>query len=291
MTYAHPEYIVSTDWLADNIDDPDLRIFDSTVLLQLGADGQYIMESGLATYEAGHIPGAAFVDLAKDLSDTSQRLGFMLPPADQFVDVMAGAGVGPKSRVVVYSTNMPAWATRLWWMFRVFGFDNVAVLDGGWAKWQAEGRQATTDAPDHPPAKFIANYRPALVASKQDVLDAIGEDAACIINALPPAMHTGEMAPYARKGRIADSINVPTASLDDPNTGTLKPVAELTQIFEKRGVLDRDPIITYCGGGIAATHDAFALALVGRPDVAVYDGSMSEWAADPDAPMEAGEPA
>jgi len=291
MTYAHPEYIVSADWLAAHLNDPNLRIFDSTVLLQLGADGQYVMESGLATYEAGHIPGAAFIDLAKDLSDTSQKLGFMLPSADQFAEVMGNLGVGPDNRVVVYSTNMPAWATRLWWMLRVFGFDNVAVLDGGWAKWQAEARPVTKDIPDHAKASFKAGFRPELVANKQDVLAAIGDGDACIINALPPAMHTGEMAPYGRKGRIADSINVPTGLLDNPETGTLKPVAELTQIFEKSGVLSRDRIITYCGGGIAATHDAFALALIGRPDVAVYDGSMSEWAADPDTPMEAGEPA
>jgi thiosulfate/3-mercaptopyruvate sulfurtransferase len=288
MTYAHPEYLVSTKWLADNLGDPNLRIFDTTVILKPGPDGQMTIESGLATYQAGHIPGAAFIDIAAELSDRTQKLGFMLPNADQFADVMGKAGVGPDTRVVVYSTSMPAWATRLWWMLRVFGFDNVALLDGGWTKWQAEGLATTTDFPLHPTAVFDAHFRPELVANKDDVLAAIGDGGTCIINALPAPAHSGEMAMYGRKGRIASSVNVPTAALDDPDTGTTRTAAELTQIFSDISVLDQDRIITYCGGGIAATHDAHALALIGREDVAVYDASMSEWASQPDTPMEIG---
>jgi thiosulfate/3-mercaptopyruvate sulfurtransferase len=289
MTYAHPEILVSTDWLADNLTDPSLRIFDCSVLLSMGQDWQYSIESGRATYEAGHIPGASFLDIADDLSDPNQALRFMLPSAEQFADVMGKAGVGPDTRVILYSTNMPAWATRLWWMLRAFGFDNVAVLDGGAKKWKKEARPLSTDNAPYPANTFTANFRPHLVADKAEVEQAIGDSGVCILNALPEAIHTGEMSPYGRKGRIASSLNVPTASLEDAQTGTFLPADALQTVFEASGVWAKDRIITYCGGGIAATHDTFALALLGKDNVAVYDASMSEWATDPDTPMETSE--
>ena len=288
MTYTNPDILVSTDWLADHLDDPNLRVFDCTVNLSIGADGQYINESGRPAYDAGHIPGAGFLNLGDDLSDPEQDLLYMLPSAEQFADVLGRAGVGPDSRVVLYSTGMPAWATRIWWMLRVFGFDNAAVLDGGWAKWQAEDKAVSTDASTYPATTFKAGFRPDLVADKAEVLAGVGDGAVCILNALPPAMHHGDMSLYGRKGRIASSVNVPTTDLVDEATGTMLPAASLQQAFEAQGVMDRDRIITYCGGGVAATHDAFALALLGRDDVAVYDASMSEWANDPDTPMETG---
>jgi thiosulfate/3-mercaptopyruvate sulfurtransferase len=286
MTYANPNILVSTDWLSEHLDDENLRIFDCSVLLALGEDGAYSIESGRATYDETHIPGAGFLDIADDLSDPDNALRFMLPSEEQFAKVLGAAGVGPDSRVVIYSTNMTAWATRLWWMLRTFGFDNAAVLDGGWKKWQAEGRPTSTEAPNHAPATFVAQKRPELVADKAEMLAATGDDAVCVLNALPPAMHNGDMAPYGRKGRIASSVNVPTMALEDPETGTFLSGAALEQVFGSQGVLDLDRVITYCGGGIAATHDTFALALIGRDNVAVYDASMSEWATDPDIPME-----
>jgi len=288
MEYAHPEILVSTDWLADNLTDPSLRIFDCSVLLALGQDGQYSIESGRETYDAGHIPGAGFLDIADDLSDPNQAMRFMLPSAEQFADVMGKAGVGADTRVILYSTNMHAWATRLWWMLRVFGFDNVAVLDGGAKKWQAEGRALSTDAAPYPANTFTPNFRPHLVADKAEVEQAVGDNAVCILNALPEAIHTGEMSPYGRKGHIASSLNVPTLSLENPEECTFLPADALQSVFEASGVWAKDRIITYCGGGIAATHDTFALALLGKENVAVYDASMSEWATSPDTPMETG---
>ena len=286
--YAHPEYLVETEWLEDHLSDPDLRIFDCTVLLALGADGAYSIDSGRPTYDAGHIPGAGFIDINEDLSDKSQALRFMLPPADQFAAQMSAVGVEPGTRVVLYSTNMAAWATRLWWMLRANGFDQVAVLNGGWAKWQAEGRPISTEPADYPLAQFEGTPRPELVADMDRVKQAIGADDTCILNALPAAMYGGEMAAYGRPGHIATSVNIPTVDLEDPATNTFLPADALRKKFEDAGVLAADQVITYCGGGIAATHDAFALALIGRDDVAVYDASLSEWAMDPDAPMEVG---
>jgi len=288
MTYAHPEYLVETDWLADHLEDPNLRIFDCTVVLELKPDGGYVIETGKARYDAGHIPGAGFIDISEDLSDPDQTLRFMMPSAERFAAALSKAGVGPETKVVLYSTLMTAWATRLWWMLRAFGFDNAAVLNGGWKKWQAEGRPISTDASRYPPAQFVAKPRPHLIAAKADVMAAVGASDVCLLNALPAPIYSGEMKPYGRAGHIAGSVNVPAMALDDPDTGLFLPADQLKAKLDGVGALDGRRVITYCGGGIAATQDAFALALLGYDNVAVYDASLSEWANDPDAPMEVG---
>ena len=288
MAYAHPEYLVETDWLEDHLGDPDLRIFDCTVLLELKPDGGYVIESGKGTWQQGHIPGAGFLDLAEDLADPDTKLRFMMPSAARFAGALSAAGIGPGTRVILYSTTMTAWATRLWWMLRAFGFDNAAVLNGGWKKWQVEGRPISTEPASYAPANFQARPRPEMIAGKQEVLDAIGAADTCILNALPAAMYEGKVAPYGRVGHIASSVNVPTVALEDPDTGAFLPAGALRETLEDAGALSGGRVITYCGGGIAATHDAFALALLGKDNVAVYDASLSEWASDPDTPMEVG---
>ncbi len=132
--------LVSTEWLAAHIGDPDLRIFDVTVHLRPATPGPYAIESGRADYEAAHVPGAAFIDLARDLSDAEAPLPFTMPSVDRFARALGIAGIKPGTRVVAYTTTTPMWATRLWWMLRASGFDDVAVLDGGFAKWTKEGR-------------------------------------------------------------------------------------------------------------------------------------------------------
>lgn len=286
MSYAHPEYLVETGWLEENLDDPSLRIFDCTVLLKLQPEGPYVIESGRATHEESHIPGAGFLDLTRDLADPDQKLRFMMPSADAFAAVLSKAGVGPDNRVILYSTNMPAWASRLWWMLRAFGFENAAVLNGGWKKWAAEGRPVSTEPAAYPPAVFEARFRPELVADKAAVLAATSAADTCLLDSLPAQMYSGEMAPYGRPGHITGSVNVSNTDLEDPETNTILPADALKAKFDSAGVLDGRRIITYCGGGIAATYDTFALALLGYDDVAVYDASLSEWATDPDTPME-----
>lgn len=280
--------LVSTDWLQTNLQDPDLRIFDVTVHLRPATPGPYRIESGRADYEAAHIPGAGFLDLAQDLSDAASPLTFTHLPADRLAAALGAAGVGPGTRVVAYSTTTPMWATRLWWMLRTAGFDAAAVLDGGFSAWTSEGRPTETGPRSYPSASLTLADRPGGWAGKADVLAAIGDGAVCTINALSPSVHSGEAAMnYGRKGHIKGSANVPYAALLDAD-GRYRSDAELRALFDAVGALQRPRVICYCGGGISATMDALALTRLGHPSVAVYDGSMSEWTRDPELPMETG---
>ena len=280
--------LVSTAWLADSLGDPDLRVFDVTVHLRPATPGPYRIESGRADYEAAHIPGAAFLDLARDLSDPEAATTFTMPSLDRLAWALGAAGVKRGARVVAYTTTTPMWATRLWWMLRSSGFDDVAVLDGGFAKWMAEGRAVEAGVRAYAPADLSLTARSGAWADKQAVLEAIEDGGVCTINALSPSVHSGESAMnYGRKGHIKGSRNVPYAALLNAD-GTYRDDVELRSLFAAVGAFERPRVICYCGGGISATMDALALTRLGHPAVAVYDGSMSEWSRDPDMPMEAG---
>jgi thiosulfate/3-mercaptopyruvate sulfurtransferase len=288
MTEWRDRGLVSVGWLAANLDDPTLRLFDATVHLRPSPSGPYRIESGRADYEAAHIPGAAFLDLAGDLSDAGSPLPFTAPPPETLARAFGKAGIGPGTRVVVYSSPTPMWATRIWWMLRAVGFDDATVLDGGLGQWRAEGRTLEAGGRRYTPARFIASLRSESWADKAQVMAAIGDGAVCTINALSAAVHSGEAATnYGRKGHIAGSRNVPYASLLGPD-GTFLDDAALRARFEASGAFERSRVICYCGGGISATMTALALTRLGHPNVAVYDGSMSEWSQDPAAPMELG---
>jgi thiosulfate/3-mercaptopyruvate sulfurtransferase len=280
--------LVSTDWLARNLDDPDLRIFDVTVHLRPATPGPYRIESGRADYETAHIPGAAFLDLARDLSDPNAPLPFTMPSADRLADALGAAGVARGRRVVAYTSTTPMWATRLWWMLRASGFDDAAVLDGGSAKWIKEGRSVESAPRQYKAERLSLAARTGSWADKNEVLAAIGDGAVCTINALSPGVHSGESAMnYGRKGHIKGSRNVPYAALLRED-GTYRDDAELRALFAAVGAFERPRAICYCGGGISATMDALALTRLGHPSVAVYDGSMSEWTKDASLPMETG---
>jgi thiosulfate/3-mercaptopyruvate sulfurtransferase len=289
MNPAHPEYLLTTDWLAAHLDDPALRLLECTTILHPLPDGGYRAESGRATWERGHIPGSGFADLTGALSDQRSSLRFMMPPPAQLAEAMASLGVGDGTRVVLYDRAVNMWAARVWWMLRAIGFDAAAVLDGGWRKWTLEGRPVSTAPCAYPRGRLVARPRPELFADKSAVLAGLGDSATCVLNALTEEQHRGEggMA-YGRPGRIAGSANVPARSLVDPATHAYLPPDELRRRFVAAGVLDAGRVITYCGGGIAASSDAFVLAMLGHDHVAVYDASLSEWAADPSLPMEAG---
>jgi thiosulfate/3-mercaptopyruvate sulfurtransferase len=178
------------------------------------------------------------------------------------------------------------WAARVWWMLRAFGFDQAAVLNGGWHKWTLEGRPVSTEPCRYPPARFTARLRPDLMAAKREVLAAIGDSGTCLINALTVEDHAGTTAYYGRPGHIPSSVNVPTVTLVDPVTHAYLPAEQLRAKFAAVGALNRGRVITYCGGAIAACSDAFVLTLLGVTNVAVYDGSLLEWAGDPTLPVE-----
>jgi len=291
---ALPSPLVSTEWLAARLDEPDIRILDCTVYLHPLPGGDMRAESGRADYEKGHIPGAAFADLIADLSDPESRLRFTLPSPERFAAAMGRLGVGDDSRVVLYAAGAPGssqgWAPRLWWMLRAFGFDRAAVLDGGWRKWLAEGRPVSTEPARHPPARFTARPRPGLFVDKTAVRAAMDAADTRLVNALTPEQHAGSGGPhYGRPGRIPGSANVPARDLFDSATGAYRPLPELESLFRAAGALDRPKVITYCGGGIAASADALVLTMLGAGDVAVYDASLQEWARDPAMPMATGE--
>ncbi len=287
---ANPQYLVETDWLARHLADPELRIFDCTTYLDPDPVAVYTVRSGRPEWEKGHIPGSGHIDLQGELSDAASPLRFTMPAAEQFAAAMARHGVGDGSRVVLYSAGSVMWAARIWWMLRAFGFDDAAVLNGGFDKWKAEGRPLSTEPPPHAPARFVARPRPEMIASKSQVAAAIGDPNTRIVNALTARQHTGEGGVhYGRPGRIAGSVNVPAHRLVDAETKVFLPAGDLAAVFAESAADKAEKVITYCGGGIAASADAFVLALLGHDNVAVYDGSLSEWAKDPTAPMEQGQ--
>ncbi len=287
--FIHPEFLIETAELEESLGDPELVLLDPTTHLIPDPEIVYKVVPARADFEKGHIPGAQFVDLQRDLSDSKSRFRFMLPDAESFAAAMGRLGAGGSSRIVLYSSANPWWATRVWWLLRVYGFDNARVLNGGFGKWAAENRPVETGAGRaRPKREFpIREIRP-LMAGKDDVLRALGDNAVCILNALLPQQHAGTGGTrYGRPGRIKGSLNVPAAELYDPQTGALLPAPELRRRFASSGALDK-PVLAYCGGGIAASADAFVLTLLGHREVKIYDASLSEWAIDPSLPMETG---
>ena len=286
---AHSAALISTDELARRLGAPGIRVFDCTTYLRPRPEGGYAVESGRANYDQGHLPGAAFLDLPRDLSVRDHKLRFTLPPLDELVRAFAAQGIGHGTFVVLYSHATPNWATRIWWMLRAVGFDDVAILDGGLDKWVAEQRPLSTEPTVHPPATLTLRARPEVFVGKDEMLAAIGKADTLTVNALSHEQHRGSGGVvYGRAGRIAGSSCVPAASLFGPDR-TLKPIAELRAAFEGIGAAPDRRILVYCGGGIAATLDAFVLtALLGHTNVAVYDNSMQEWSNDPSLPMETG---
>ncbi len=267
--------------------DPAVRVLDATVHLQFHADGSEVtIESGRAEFEEGHIPGARFADLV-ELSDPARPAWFLLPEARRFAEGMSLLGVGPGTHVVVYDTSSGVWATRLWWLLRAFGFDAVSVLDGGFKAWRAARLPISTEIEDASRAEFVAQLRPELVATRDEVEELMADGGACLINALPAPLFRGDV-PIApgRFGHIPGSVSIPHGDLVDLESNRFLPVDVLRERFVASGALERPRVVTYCGGGIAATFDAFALALLGRDDVSVYDGSLVEWSSDPDLPLD-----
>ena len=274
--------LVSADWLNQHLDDPDLIILDCSVLIEQDEDGRFQPVSGRASYDEGHIPRAAFADLMSDLSDTNSPLGFAVPSPEQFVAAISALGVGDDSRVVLYDSYNSAWAARVWWMLRWVGFDRAALLDGGLKAWTAAGHPLSTEPAQSANATLSLALRPELIADRNEVLASIDDASVDIIDALSEAHYRGDVSMYGRPGHIPGASNVPVFSLVDDG-GHYRTQDELAQLFEG----DHDTrTINYCGGGIAASSNAFIMTRLGYTDVAVYTASLQEWAADPANPLE-----
>jgi thiosulfate/3-mercaptopyruvate sulfurtransferase len=286
MNYAHPEYLIEAEELSKEIGAPDLKIFDATVILRPAKAG-YRAESGLADYQQGHIPGSAFLDQITSLSDTSTGLGFSLPGVGALQAGLRQAGVSDGDRVVVYSSAHMMWATRAWWLLHYAGIDQVAVLNGGLPAWQALGLAESTVDEAYSPGNLTVRPRAARFVDQTEVQSAIGQAGICTVNALAPGVYSGdaEMS-YGRKGHITGSINLHYE--DVLENGRYRSAEVLTEVLQAKGMLNAERVIAYCGGGISATIDALACLLIGKDEVAVYDGSMSEWVRDESLPMTLG---
>lgn len=281
--------LVDTAWLAANLERSELRILDCSVLMRTAPDGSYGFAPGRDEWIAAHIPGSSFVDVLGELADPRSSLPMMMPPAAAVAATMERHGVGEGTRVVLYDRGNHAWAARVWWMLRACGFDGASVLNGGWQKWVAEGRATSVQTSRPAPARFVARPRPELFVDRAAVQAALGRSEVMLINALSPEEHRGEaQTRLPRAGRIPGSRNVHCQTLIDPDTKAYRPIEQLRELFAAAGALGADRTVTYCGGGIAASSDALALTLLGVPNVAIYDGSLSEWAADPTLPLERG---
>jgi len=273
--------LVTTEWLSQHIDDPDLVLLDCTVCTIPEDDGGFHNVSGRPDYDVGHIPNAEFADLKGDLSDNTSPIEFAMPTPVQFCAAMGALGVGDDSRVVLYDTNYTAWAARVWWMLRWVGFDRAAILDGGLGAWAAEGRPLSIEPVTRTVKQLTPAPRPELIADRDEVLAGIEDDAVCLIDTLPEEFYRGEMTIYARPGHIPGAVNINGLKLID-KTGRFRPVDELAAMHHG----DRNArTITYCGGGIVASANAFIMTRLGFTNVAVYTASLQEWAADPTKPM------
>ena len=285
-----PKPLVTTAWLADNLDDPDLVIFDTTLYLRHKEGGGYLPESGRENFEQAHIPGARFFDHIKEFANPDIDIPFMMPEANAFADLLKPYGVSNSSQIVFYNDGIPMWSTRAWWMFRSVGLNNVAVLDGGLKKWRAEGRPETGQTTQVAAASDLSvKADPNFWADKDAMLANIDSAAACTINALAPEVFTGEKNQYGRPGHIPGSHNIFYGDLINDEDTSFLPAESVRDKFASVGALGDKPVIAYCGGGISATMDAMMLFQLGKTDVAVYDGSMSEWIRDPALPLNLGD--
>ena len=285
MPYAHPESLVEAEWLAVHLDDPDIRVVDASFKLP------GITPTAREDYDRGHIPGAVFFDI-DDIAEPGTSLPHMIPSPELFARKMAGLGIGDDDRVIVYDSAGLSSAGRAWWMLRLFGHHNVALLDGGLPKWRAEGRPLQAAVPNPPrDRRFTARFDPALVREKRALLDNLSTRREQIVDARAAGRFAGiaeETRPGLRRGHIPGSRNLPYDRVTDPQTRRLRDAEELSGLFRDAAVaLDR-PIVTSCGSGVTACALAFALHLIGHPGVAVYDGSWSEWGLPGDTPVETG---
>ena len=281
---------VSPEWLHERLGDDDLVVVDSTNHNPVPTDGPYSPQSGEDSYRSEHIPGAVFADLLGDFADPSAEEPWTAPDRERFAAAAGALGIGDGATVVVYDQHEGFWATRLWWHLRYEGFDNVTVLDGSLPAWKAAGYEVTDAVSEPTPRTFTGTRRPELIRSTEEIAASLDDENTILVNVLDEPTYRGEVDTYARRGHIPGSINLPVYTLRDPESGVLRPVEELRREFEEAGLLDEDRnVVTYCGGGIAATGVAHALALAGRHDVAVYDGSMTAWAGNPDLPLVTGD--
>jgi len=286
-------YLVETEWLNERLDDQSIRILDVTGMLT----SELKNVARERAYDEGHIPGAVFFDIASAkgaLSDPSAALPWTWPPTARVEAALAEHGVGNDTKVIIYAASPrlgvdfgPMWCTRAWWVMHHFGAA-CAILNGGYEKWVAEGRPVSTETVKPPQASFVATRdgRNA-IATKDDVRAALADGGTRVVDALSPASYAGKdkMVYGPRKGHITGAINFPMFNILSGEGLAFADRETLKARLSDCGLSADEPVISYCGGGIAATIDAFALKQIGNDQVRVYDGSLMEWSSDESLPM------
>jgi thiosulfate/3-mercaptopyruvate sulfurtransferase len=282
--------LVSTQWLADHLGADGLVVVDASVVAFAQPDGSTGYLTGHEQFILdGHLPGAVFADLIDELSDPDGAYPFTRPSSARFAAAAGALGVGPDTTVVIYDSQHGQWAARVWWLLRWAGHDRAAVLDGGLTAWRLEGRALDTGHVEPAARAFAVHERRGVWADKAEVEAVVrGEVEAVLVCSTPPKDFSGEIVTRARAGRIPGSISAAAGMLVADDTRVARPADELRALLGPAVTAPR--VIAYCGGGIAATAAALALTQLGQTEVAVYDGSLAEWVADPEAPLETAVP-
>ena len=279
------QYLISAQRLSERLGESSLRVIDVTMHLKVLPSGDFSGVSGRGDYEAGHIPSAVYLDLQNDLSDNTSAFRFTVPSVAQFDAAMQLAGISDTDTVVLYAANHPMWACRVWWLFKIFGHQQVLVLDGGLPAWQAQGLAVSTAIEPVPATAYSARYQAEHVIDGARLAAQLPDSKLCLLNALSKQQFDGIGPHYGRPGHIQGSVSTPYSQFLT-NLFCFEDAAVLQLIFDEAGVTPDKTVATYCGGGIAAAIPIFALALLGRTEnIMLYDHSLSEWAARDEWPM------
>jgi thiosulfate/3-mercaptopyruvate sulfurtransferase len=282
MSYANPDALVSTDWLAQHLDAPDVRVVDGSYFMP------YTGRDARAQYDERHIPDAVFFDI-NEIADTDNPLPHMMPRQEKFASRVRQLGLGDGNRIIVYDGPGLFSAARVWWMFRVFGHNDIAILDGGLPKWLAESRPVTDDETMPRERHFTSRLNSLLLRDLSQMMANLKSKRDQVIDARSPGRFEGSEAeprPGLRTGHIPASRNLHYQRMLDPETGTMADAEALRGLFAEAGLDLSRPVTASCGSGVTAAILALGLYLIGYPDAAVYDGSWTEWGSRNDTPLE-----
>lgn len=287
---ARERVLVSTDWVEAHLGSPEICFVDVRgAVLPPGSHPRY--KPKREDYDAGHVPGAVFVDWTRDIVDAGDPVPVQVARAGEFAAKMSELGIGDETLVVAYDDYHHVFAGRLAWALRYYGHDRVRILDGGWSRWVAEGRPISRDRPVGRVGRFTARVVAGLHRDADEVRNRLGRSDVLLLDARPPQQYEGTVSVARRGGHIPGAKNVPYARLVDAKSGLFLPASELTRVFAESGVdvaALPPEVIVYCNGGVSCTVPLNALRLLGRDDVAVYDGSWNEWGNDAGRPIASG---